>query len=74
MRFNIKKLEARGFHIQVDKDSIEIFSPPTPQPMWLQIKSLVEEQARIKDTALQDYAINALVTALHRAQVLEAAE
>lgn len=74
MRFNIQALEAKGFHVTVGKNNIDIVPPPMSQTTYLNIKAVVTGQAGINDPALQDYAIGAFLTALQRAQILELAE
>lgn len=74
MRFNVKKLEAKGFHVVVGKDAIEIIAPPTSQAAWVNVKDMVENVAGVKDPALQEYAMGAFFLALQRAQILEVAE
>lgn len=74
MRFNIKKLEAKGFHINVDKENIDIFSPPVPPAAYQSINSMVEQEFKVIDPALREYVIGSFLVAAQRAQILEAAE
>lgn len=74
MRFNIKMLEAKGFQVVVDKNSIDILSPPMSETAYLNIKAVITGRAGIKDPGLQDYVMNAFLAALQRAEILELAD
>lgn len=74
MRFNIKKLEQRGFTVYVDKESIDIHSPPMDQATYDGINAVVKEKAGIKDPALQDFVMSGFLIAMQRAQILELCE
>lgn len=74
MRFNIRKLEEKGFTVAVGKDAIEIHSAPLANTAWNSTKNVVVEHAGITDPGLQDYVMSAFLVALQRAQILELAE
>lgn len=72
MKFNIKKLQEKGFDVTVSKDAIEIHAQPVSEKTWMEAKVRIAEL--VGDPGLQDYVLGSYLVALNRARILEVAD
>lgn len=72
MKLSIKKLQAKGFEVSVNKDAIEIHAPPVAEATWREAKDRISEL--VADPGLQDYVLGTYLMALNRARILELAD
>lgn len=68
MKFNIKRLRAAGFDVNIAGDEIDIYAIGDANVHWNKVVDVVK--LHVSDAALAEYAAGAAVMAIQRAQIM----